>query len=263
MRKSFKYYLIIWIIVFVLFNLSCFLTPSSIQGKSILEVIKLIQSISGSETIDVNALESFGLSEIAFNKYGGSFWVAYVFIVIAFIGQLICSYIAFNNDSQKFFYRIPLIRISYTYLITTLIIGTICMIIPDLPNWLGILLCLIILVINIITLLKASAAIEYVETKDEQIKSQTSFIKSLTAEAQTLISKTSDENSKEICKKVYEAIRYSDPISNESLNNLEQDIKKDFDTLSNAISNKEGITDIANSLINKINERNKKVKTFK
>ena len=46
-------------------------------------------------------------SEVSeFSKFGGAFWVGYIFITLSFIGQLICAYFAFKVDSlQKFFYN--------------------------------------------------------------------------------------------------------------------------------------------------------------
>lgn len=264
MRKSFKYYLAIWAIGFVLFNSLCFLTPSTIEGKSILELIQFIQSLKGSDSIDVATLESYGLSELVFNKYGGSFWIAYVSILVAFIGLLICFYIAFKNtDNQKFFYRIPLLRISYSCLIVTLVVGVLCMIIPNLPNWVGMIICFVILLFNIIAVLKASTAIETVESIDTKVKEQTSFIKNLTIKAESLISKATTEESKKACKEVYEAIRYSDPMSNDELKDVEEEIQKQFRNLSVALSSNDDITDISNSLLNTIIERNRKCKKLK
>ena len=69
--------------------------------------------------------------------------VGYIFITLAFIGQLVCSYFALKAESlQKMFYNIPLITISYTGLIVMLIVGALAMAIPNLPNWVGIVMIL-------------------------------------------------------------------------------------------------------------------------
>ena len=55
------------------------------------------------------------------SKFVGAFWTGYIFITLAFIGQLVCSYFALKAESlQKMFYNIPLITISYTGLIVML-----------------------------------------------------------------------------------------------------------------------------------------------
>ncbi len=264
MRKSFKYYLAIWAIGFVLFNCLCFLTPSTIEGKSILELIQFIQSLKGSNSIDVATLESYGLNELVFNKYGGSFWIAYISILVAFIGLLVCFYIAFKNtDNQKFFYRIPLLKISYSCLIITLVVGVLCMIIPNLPNWVGMIICFVILLFNIIAVLKASATIETVESIDTKVKEQTSFIKNLTIEAENLISIAKTEESKKACKEVYEAIRYSDPMSNDELKDVEEEIQKQFTDFTNKLNFNENTEKVKNNLLALINKRNNLVKNLK
>ena len=113
MKKSiFPKYVIIWLIMLAIFNVICFVVPSTIDGGYIRT---------------------------------GSFWVGYIFISLAFLGQLICAWIALKSDSvSKLFYNIPLITISYTGLILMLIVGSLFMIIPALPVWLGIILCLLI-----------------------------------------------------------------------------------------------------------------------
>ena len=52
---------------------------------------------------------------------------------------------------------------------------------------------------------------------DDRVKAQTFFIHSLTADAQTLMSFAKSDVVQTECKKVYESIRYSDPMSNDAL----------------------------------------------
>ena len=113
MKKTFGFFSIIWAIFLALFNVIVFVTPNEAGGMT---------------------------------KFGGAFWVGYIFITIAFIGQLVCAFFAFKpSDKQKVFYNIPLVTISYAGLIVMLIAGTACMAIPNLPNWIGIIVCAIAL----------------------------------------------------------------------------------------------------------------------
>lgn len=233
MKKSFKIYAIIWAILFALFNAICFVTPGEAAGMS---------------------------------KYGGAFWVGYIFITLAFIGQLICSYIAFKPDNlQKLFYHIPLITISYIGLIIMLVVGGLAMAIPNLPNWIGIIVCLLILAFTAIAVITAKAAGTVVSNIDEKIKTNTAFIKELTVEAQNLMSRAKAPMLKNLCTKVYEALRYSDPMSDENLADIETRIKEEFATFTDAVlsNNLDETESSANELINLINERNSKCKILK
>ena len=79
MNKRIRTYAVIWAILFALFNVISFVAPNEIAGA---------------------------------NKFVGAFWNGYIFITLAFIGQLVCSYFAFKAESlQKMFYNIPLITI--------------------------------------------------------------------------------------------------------------------------------------------------------
>jgi len=231
MKKNFKLYLIGWAVALVLFNLIAFVIPSL-------------------PTQD---------------KFTSSFWIGYIFITLAFIGQLIASMLAFKSDSaKKMFYNISLVRISVVGLILSFVFGAICMILSFLPYWVGAVLCAIVLAFNIIAILKASAAIDIVSKVDEKIKVQTFFIKALAVDAETLMEKAVTDEAKAECRKVYEAIRYSDPMSSEALTSVESQITLKFNELSVAVTeNNEQIAIIANELLILIGDRNKKCKLLK
>lgn len=233
MNKNFKYYLSGWAILLVLFNVIVFVAPSEIAGM---------------------------------NKLGGAFWSGYIFIIFAFFGQLVCAYVALKAENlKKLFYNIPLVSVSWTGLVLTLIFGTLCMVIPNLPNWVGIILCFIVLGFTAISVVKAKLAADLVESVDDKIEAQTFFIKSLTIDAESLIARAKNDNIKAECKKVYEAIRYSDPMSNDALSSVESEITIKFAKFSDAVAedNKENVTEFASEIIILLGDRNKKCKLLK
>ena len=199
--KKFGVYSAIWAIVLGIFNLIVFLTPN--------------------EAGDMY-------------KFGGAFWVGYIAITVAFVAQLVCAFFALREKNQtKLFYNIPLIKISYTGLVIMLIAGTLCMAIPNLPNWIGIIACALVLLFNAIALIKASAAARVVAGIDEKVAVETSFIKGLTAEAELLTSAAAEEL-RATAKKVYEAIRYSDPVS--ASTQMDADIQRQFTAFRDAVT---------------------------
>lgn len=233
MNKNFKLYIICWAILLALFNVICFVTPNEAAGL---------------------------------NKFGGAFWIGYIFITAAFIGQLVCAYIAFKAENlKKLFYNLPLITLSYTGLILTLIFGGLAMAIPNLPVLVGAVTCLLILGFNAIAIIKAKAAAELVESVDKKISRQTGFIKSLTAEAENFVSHAKSDEVRAECKKVYEAARYSDPMSNIRLADIEEKITAEMQQLSEAVANDDSeiAAAVANELIALIENRNSKCKDFK
>ncbi|MBE6540775.1 MAG: hypothetical protein E7674_08580 [Ruminococcaceae bacterium] len=233
MKKSISIYSIIWTICLVVFNVITFVTPNEIGGVS---------------------------------KFSGSFWVGYIFITIAFIGQLACAFVAFKAENlKKFFYNIPLFSISYGGLVAMLIVGSIFMAIPVLPEWIAIIVCVIILAFNAIAIIKATAAADIVSGIDEKIKTQTFFIKSLSVDAQSLMTSAKSDELRVEAKKVYEAIRYSDPMANAALSDLDTQIERQFNSFSHAIKaeDSELAKETADALVEMVERRNQKCKLLK
>ena len=232
MKKIFKVYSIIWVIILALFNVISFVS-----------------------------VEWAGIP-----KYTPSFWVGYTFITLSFIGQIVCAYFALkDNDIKKTFYNVSLISTNYTGLILSFVFGGLCMIISPLPYWVVIILCAIVLAFNIIAVVKATAAIYVVGGIDKKVKESTLFIKSLTVDAENLMSRAKSEIIKAECKKVYEAVRYSDPMSNAALASIESEITITFAKLSEAVvdDNFETVSEFTSEIIILLGDRNKKCKLLK
>lgn len=233
MKKTFKFYAIVWVICLALFNVISFVSPDEIAGIS---------------------------------KFNGSFWTGYIFITIAFIGQLVCAYVAFKSKNlKKLFYNIPLISISYIGLVVMLVVGSITMAIPYIPNWIGIIACLLVLGFTAISVIKAGLAAELVSDIDEKLAPNTAFIKAITADAQNLMNRANAPMLKKQCKKVYEALRYSDPVSNAEIADIEQRIKEEFDILTDAVISDDLnlVESSAKEITVLINERTSKLKLSK
>lgn len=233
MKKNFKLYIICWAILLALFNAICFVTPSEMGGLS---------------------------------KFGGAFWIGYVFITVAFIGQFVCAYIAFKAENlKKLFYNLPLITLSYTGLVLTIVFCGVVMAIPNLPIWVGAIICFSILGFNVIAVIKARAAADIVSNIDEKMKIKTQFIRAATANAQNIVSIAKGDAVKAECKKVYNAIRYSDPMSSDTLSIIETKIGEKMDELTLAVNENdiEKVKIIAHEIIVFIDDRNQKCKLFK
>ena len=233
MKKSFKIYSLIWAICFAVFNVITFVTPNEIGGVS---------------------------------KFSGSFWVGYIFITIAFVGQLACAFVAFKAENlKKFFYSIPLLSISYGGLVAMLVVGSVFMAVSVLPEWIAIIVCVIIFAFNAIAIIKATAAADIVSGIDEKIKTKTFFIMSLSVDAQSLMTSAKSDELRAEAKKVYEAIRYSDPMANAALSDLDAQIERQFNAFSDAIKAEDAelAKETADALVEMVERRNQKCKLLK
>lgn len=232
MKKTFRNYLTVWAVLVVLFNLIAFVAVAW----------------SGQE------------------KYTASFWIGYVGITLMFAGQLVCARKVFMEENlQKIFYRIPVFRIGYHGLIWSFVLGGACMLLPMLPYWVGTILCAIVLAVTAIAVLKADTAADLVEKTDEKIKTQTTFLRLLTVDAENLLSRAKSEEAKAACRKVYEAVRYSDPMSSDALVTIEGKISAQMDVLTKAVAanHEETIAAAVKEIVALLGERSRKFKVLK
>ena len=147
MKKGFNSYIIAWAILLVMFNVIVFAVPA-------------------------------GNAEMT--KFGGAFWSGYILIMLTFVGQLFCANLAFRAENkERLFLNLPLITISYSTLIASIVIGSICMAVPDMPNWAGAVVAVLLLGFNAISIVKANAAAEIVQNVGEKVKAKTQFISAL------------------------------------------------------------------------------------
>ena len=233
MKKNFKFYAIGWALLLIIFNVISILVP-------------------GWPTLE---------------KTTPSFWIGYAFINAAFVGQLVCAWMAFKDDSaKKTFYNLSLFSVSYAGLVSNFVVGAICMIITPLPYWVGAIICPFIFIVNLIAVIKAKIAVELVSEVDAKVETATAFIYEMREESESLFVRAkADEAKAVICKKVRDAFKFSDPMSKSDLDAVEAEIKTHFDLLKKAIV--EGKMDVATAesdeLLALISERNNKCKKLK
>lgn len=230
MNRKFKYYALIWAILLAAFNAVVFLVRPVVPDFVI--------------------------------RYDARFWVAWAFILAAFVGNLACANAAFKAEQlKKLFYRVPLITVSYAGLIATLLLGGGLMLIPNCPAWIAAVVCVLVAAVTAVAVVKAGWAGEVVGEIDEKVAQKTQFIKLLTAEAEALISAAKTPDARAAAKKVCEAVRYSDPMSNAD---LELQIEQKFEAFSSAVNDDtESISVLGDEVVALIAIRNRRCKYLK
>ena len=233
MKKNFKFYALGWVALLGLFNLLAFIIPAW-------------------PTLE---------------KFTPSFWIGWGVTIGAFFGQLICAWAAFKEESaKKTFYNISLFTVSYAGLITMFVVAMICIIVTPLPYWIAAIACAVVLIANAVAVVKAKIAVDAVVDVDEKVEKATAFIYEMREESESLFAREKADDAKAaICKKVRDAFKFSDPMSNADLASVEGEIKTHFNLLKKAIT--EGKMDVATSeseeLLALISERNNKCKKSK
>ncbi|MCR4594888.1 MAG: hypothetical protein K5761_07510 [Clostridiales bacterium] len=227
MKNGSKIFAIVWAIVFASFNLIFFLIP---------------------------------------HKYSFSTWISYAFIVVAFLGELGCgTYLFKQNKAGGIFLRVSTLHITYIGTVAMLIVGTIFSRLPDPFAYIGGIVCFLILAFTAVAVIKASVAADIVENIDQKVREKTLFVKSLTVDADSVMARSKSDAVKAEAKRVYEAVRYSDPMSSDALAGVESQITLKFDSFAQSVDDDDYELAKANAdeLIILINDRNKKCKILK
>jgi len=234
MKKNFKYFALIWAVCFVLFNAITFLVPN----------------------------EAFGITR--FDK--PIFWIAYALIAAAFAMQLVTAYMfAKNNEKEKMFLKVPVLKIGYSAVVVSLVVGLAFMLFPVLPAWIGAIVCLLVAGYFIIACVRAYVAATVVSDVGEKVKQKTSFLRSATVEAENITARAATPEIKVNAKKVYEALRFSDPMSAPELESLEREISDGLNGLKQAVlsGDNKTVLSVSESLLLTIKERNGKCRLLK
>lgn len=163
------------------------------------------------------------------------------------------------------FLTVSQFRTAYIVTVLSVILSGIYLFVAVVPDFIIYIGVVLVYGLAVISILKAKVAVSVVAGIDEKIKVQTFFIKSLTVDAEHLMNTSKTTELKALAKKVYEAVRYSDPMSNAVLVEVEEKIKNGFSDFENAINGEdfELASSTADELLSLIDMRNKKCKLMK
>ena len=232
MKKVFNKYLIITIIITVFYNLLVFLIPTTPMDK-------------------VN------------------FWLTYSFGLLCIISQPVIAYYGFKNEGLKSkLYGWPILKIGYLYFVVQLAITLIAFIVGlfvVIPNWVLIILNGFVIGFVLIGLLILDAYRETIESIEEKTSANTTFINNLHINISILSSDIKDENLIKEIKILSDEIRFSDPVSNESVYELENEIDTLYITLKEylELDNVEQAILMTKKIVKLVKERNLRIKLNK
>lgn len=190
----------------------------------------------------------------------GTFWSAYAFTAVAFGVQVHIINIALGKKKtlKSKFLGIPMIHVSIVYLILQVIVFAIFVVVPTLPVWSVTVVCASILGIATVCMISVEIGTGEINRVDEKVQKKVFYIKSLQADVELLADAATDNEVTDKLIELAEQIRFSDPMSHESLAELESAIAEKVEELRVA-PNKNTIKEIASLL----SERNKKCKLLK
>ena len=190
-----------------------------------------------------------------------TFWIAYIFSVIAYAVQ---AFVWYRSIEQKESLKSKLlgasvVYISIVYLILQMIAFFVFMFISDVPTWCAVLVCTIILGISAICMTATSAGTAMSPSAENKIAIKRQFIKNLQTDVELLAESESNPDVKEKLKELAKKIRLSDPISDSSLSELENELVAKVASINNSSNKLDTIKDITDLLL----KRNKLIMRLK
>ena len=190
-----------------------------------------------------------------------TFWIAYVFTAAAFAAQIVIWKTALGKEEtlKSKFLGFPVVHIGIVYAVIQVIAFAVFMFVPTLPAWSAIVAGSVIAGVSAVCMISADAGRHEIERVEEKVQKKVFYIRELQADIELLADNESDAAVKAALTQLAEKIRFSDPMSNEQLADLENKISTIVAELKTASSKLEIITEL-NSLLD---ERNKKCKILK
>lgn len=191
-----------------------------------------------------------------------AFWISYAFTVIAFAAQIVIWESALGRSKflKSKILGFPVIHIGIVYLVVQIFAFAVFLFIPTLPIWGIVAACAVIAGVSAVCMIASDVGRSEIERVSAKVQEKTFFyIKQLQAEVELLTDAETDTAAKAALTQLAEKIRFSDPMSNERIENLEERITAKIDELKTS----EDKAEIINELNSLLDERNKKIKILK
>lgn len=159
-------------------------------------------------------------------EHTATFWLSYVFGMVAIAVQAYVLYSAFmkGNGTKSKFYGFPIATVGAIYLAAQLVLSLIMMALAGVAaTWIAILLYVLLLVVASIGFIAVDAVRDEVVRQEVQIKKDISLIRGLQAKVNGFVNLCGADVREDVAN-LAEALRYSDPVSNETLAAIEAEL---------------------------------------
>lgn len=172
------------------------------------------------------------------NERNGVFWMSYAFMCLAFIVQIASMLLSLRSlETETVFMGIPLASLSFYYFFAAIFVGAVFMFFQNAPFKLALVLQVLILAIYAVVAIMALMSRNVVQGVNDTIKENVQAIRTLTVDVDVFIPQVGDPALKRALKKLSETIRYSDPMSNEAVADIEEQIMQTVNELRVNIEN--------------------------
>ena len=190
-----------------------------------------------------------------------AFWISYAFTVVAFAAQIIIWNAALGRSEslKSKFLGFPVVHIGIVYLVVQVVALIVFLSIPTLPIWSAVVACAVIAGVSAVCMIASDVGRGEIDRVSAKVQEKTFYIRELQADVEMLEEQEQNPEIKISLTKLAEKIRYSDPMSNIALADLEDRIREKVTALRTADHKLEIIAELDLLLA----ERNRKAKILK
>lgn len=165
------------------------------------------------------------------------FILSYVFTLVALGAQIYVIRTAFYQGEgvKSKFYGFPIAKVGTIYLIAQMVLSLVFMALGNkVPVWLPVVIYVVMLGAAALGFIAADVARDEVVRQDAKVKKDVSIMRDLQATVNALVGQCDVAE----LKKFAENLRYSDPVSNEALLNVEAELTVCVNQVQQAVTDK-------------------------
>lgn len=175
-----------------------------------------------------------------FEDHTGTFWTSYVFTLLAFGAVAVSGYATryHNITMRDWIFGYPVIWHCTVFLVVQFVLSVVFMLFQEDIDW-GVAFAAQFLVLAVFAVMVISCFMskQTITNVDSKIREATVFVKMLRADAELAAEKAADSAVRAAFKELAEQARYSDPMSNPVLADLEREITIQLAEARNYLSN--------------------------
>lgn len=191
-----------------------------------------------------------------------SFWIAYLFGVIAIAYQIYIFQISFSNgeDVKSKFYGFPIAKIGVVYLLIQLVLSFVEMCLAAfIPTWIVIIINIIPIAVAAVGCIVADAMRDEIVRQDVQLKKDVSNMRTLQSMSAALVGQCLNNSLKGELQKLADEFKYSDPVSSDATKELENELGVQMEELQKTLidGNFEDAKALCGKLVSALSERNR------
>ena len=204
------------------------------------------------------------VSVIAFavpSEKNAVFWISYAFTLIAFAAQIVIwkSTLGRAESLKSKFLGFPIVHIGMVYLVVQVIAFAVFLFIPTLPIWSAVVACTVVAGVSSVCMIAYDVGRSEIERVSAKVQEKAFYIKQMQADVELLAGAETDAATKSTLTQLAEKIRYSDPMSDEQIVDIENRIAAKIAELKSSTDK----VKIINELNSLLDERNRKIKILK